>query len=154
MKKFVNDFRAFASQGKVLDLAVGVMIGGAFGKIVSSLVSDIFMPLIGLITGGVDFSNLFVSLNGVHYATLQDAAAAGAPTLNYGAFLTNVLDFFLIAFCIFMFVRGVGKLMPHKEEKKPRLCRYCMMEVNDKATRCPHCTSLLDDKKQDGKIAQ
>jgi len=147
MKKLLNDFKAFAMQGNVVNLAVGVMIGGAFGKIVSSLVGDIFMPLLGLITGGVDMSGLFIALNGKHYATAQDAVSDGAGTLNYGAFLTNIIDFILIAMCVFAFVRLIGKLFPPKPPavKPPvRQCPYCLMDIHPAATRCPYCTEPLE----------
>ena len=105
MKKFFEEFKAFALKGNVLDLAVGVMIGTAFGKITSSLVSDIFMPIIGLITGGLDFSGLFLALDGKSYPSVQAANDAGVGTLNYGAFITAVVDFVLIALCVFLFVK-------------------------------------------------
>ena len=146
MKKFFEEFKAFALKGNVLDLAVGVMIGTAFGKITSSLVSDIFMPIIGLITGGLDFSGLFIALDGKSYPSIQAANDAGVGTLNYGAFITAVVGFVLIALCVFLFVRLVNKIMPKKPEapKKPaRVCPYCKSEIADDATRCPHCTSQL-----------
>ena len=146
MKKFFEEFKAFALKGNVIDLAVGVMIGGAFGNITSSLVNDIFMPLIGLLTGGLDFSSLFIALDGKHYDTLQAAADAGAATLNYGKFITTVVDFALIALCVFLFVKFMNRLVPKKAEapKKPaRVCPYCKSEIADDATRCPHCTSQL-----------
>lgn len=146
MKKFLSDFKAFAAQGNVLNLAVGVMIGGAFGKIVTSLVNDIFTPILGLITGGINFSGLFIALDGKRYASIQDAVDNGVGTLNYGAFLTNIFDFFLIALCVFMFVRLLGKVFPKKPgppEPKPRRCPYCLSEINAEAARCPHCTSVL-----------
>src|SRR5512146_3568218 len=105
----LKEFREFVMRGNVMDLAVGVIIGGAFGKIVSSLVSDVIMPPIGLLLNGVDFGNLFVSLNGQAYATLADAQAAGAPTLNYGNFINNTIDFLIIAFVIFLIVRAVNR---------------------------------------------
>lgn len=156
MKKFLKDFKAFAVQGNVIDLAVGVMIGGAFGKIVSSLVSDIFMPLIGLLTGGTDMTNLFISLNGQHYDTLADATTAGAATLNYGVFLTNVIDFVLIALCIFLFVRLISKVMPKKPAppaEPTRVCPYCRTTVSAVATRCPNCTSELTPTEPPAKTA-
>lgn len=146
MKKFLAEFKAFALKGNVIDLAVGVMIGGAFGNITSSLVNDIFMPLIGMLTGGLDFSSLFIALDGNHYDSLQAAADANAATLNYGKFITTVVDFALIALCVFLFVKLVNKLMPKKEQapkKAARLCPFCKSEIADDATRCPHCTSQL-----------
>lgn len=146
MKKFLKDFKDFAMQGNVLDLAVGVMIGGAFGKIVSSLVGDIFMPLIGLLTGGEEFKGLFFALNGKDYASVDAAIADGAPVLNLGAFLTNVIDFILIALCVFLIVRLIGKIMPKKPAPAAvptRECPYCKTTINAAATRCPNCTSEL-----------
>lgn len=143
-----KEFKEFAFKGNVMDMAVGVIIATAFGKIVSSLVGDLIMPLIGLLTGGVDFSNWFVALDGGSYATLADAQAAGAATLNYGTFLSVVLDFLIIALCIFLVVKLINKAK-HKKEvpaepaKAPRLCPYCFSEIHDEATRCPHCTSEL-----------
>ena len=152
IRRFLKDFKSFAMQGNVINLAVGVMIGGAFGKIVTSLVNDIFMPVIGFLTGGVnssfsDISGLFIALDGKTYQTAQQAAENKVGTLNYGAFLSNIVDFLLMAFCIYLFVRLVNKLMPKaKETAKPpsRKCPFCMMEIDDAATRCPHCTSRLD----------
>ena len=147
MKKFFNDFKAFVMRGNVLDLAVGVMIGGAFGSIVSSLVNDILMPVIGLISGGFNISGAFLALDGKTYASQDAAVAAGAGTLNYGMFLQKVIDFLIMAFCIFLVVRLVGKLLVKKPEapaKEPRKCPFCLEEIDEKATRCPHCTSVLE----------
>lgn len=146
MKRFLKEFKEFAVKGNVIDMAVGVIIGGAFGKIVSSLVGDVFMPLIGLLTGGFNISGAFVALDGNHYATVEAAAEAGAATLNYGAFIQSVIDFLIIALCIFLFVKLVNKL--HRKEEavpapQPRLCPFCRQPVADDATRCPHCTSEL-----------
>lgn len=145
MKKFLHDFKAFALKGNVLDLAVGVMIGGAFGKIVSSLVNDIFMPLIGLVLGGTNVSGAFLALDGQSYPSLEAATAAGAGTLNYGLFLQTVIDFILMALCIFLFLKIIMRVMPKKKEEgpapAPRLCKYCLEPIHEKATRCPHCTA-------------
>ena len=150
MRKFLKDFKAFALKGNVLDLAVGVIIGAAFGKIVSSLVNDIFMPLIGLILGGTNLSGAFYALDGQKYASAADAAAAGVGTLNYGLFLQTVIDFLLMALCVFLFVKLVAKLTAKKEAPAPapapRLCPFCKQEVHKEATRCPHCTSELSKK--------
>lgn len=145
MKKFLKEFKDFAIQGNVMDMAVGVIIGGAFGKIVSSLVSDMIMPLIGLLTGGIHISGAFYALDGQQYASIEAASAAGVATLNYGMFLQNVIDFVIIALCIFLMVRAIGKLLPPKEAPKetPHTCPYCKTEIPDGATRCPHCTSQL-----------
>lgn len=140
-----EDFKKFAMRGNVMDMAVGVIIGGAFGKIVTSVVNDIVMPPIGMILGKVDFSNLFISLNGQEYATLEAAKKAGAPVLAYGSFLNSVLDFLILAFIIFIMIRQINKLTPEPEPKpEPRHCPYCKSEIADDATRCPHCTSHLD----------
>ena len=144
MKKFLSDFKAFVMRGNILDLAVGVMIGGAFGSIVSSLVNDIFMPLIGLLLGGLNISGSFLALNGQVYASKEAATAAGVGTLNYGMFLQKIIDFLIMAFCVFLVIRLMAKLMPKKPAKDARKCPYCMKEIDDKATRCPHCTSQLD----------
>ncbi len=144
MKKFLSDFKQFCMRGNILDLAVGVMIGGAFGGIVTSLVNDLLMPVIGLITGGVSFSGLFLALDFQAYASLEAAKAAGAATLNYGAFLQAVLNFLIMAFCVFLIVRVMAKLMPPKKEpakKAPRKCPFCRREIDSEATRCPYCTS-------------
>ncbi len=138
MKQFFKDFKAFALKGNVLDLAVGVIIGAAFGKIVTSLVNDILMPLIGLIVGNVNLSE----------ASIELSAAEGAGRLNYGMFLQTVIDFLLMALCVFLFVKLIARFsLKKKEEAKPapaqRLCTFCMQPVHEHATRCPHCTSQL-----------
>lgn len=146
MKKFFADFKDFAMRGNIFDLAVGVMIGGAFGTIVTSLVNDLLMPIIGLLTGGLDFSGLFLALNFQYYPSLDAAKAAGAATLNYGAFLQAVLNFIIMAFCVFLIVKLMAKLMPKKEEtvSSPHKCPFCLQPVEEKASRCPHCTSELE----------
>lgn len=143
---FFDEFKKFAMRGNVVDLAVGVIIGGAFGKIVSSLVSNVVMPPIGMVMGKVDFSNLFISLNGKEYATLKAAQEAGAPVLAYGSFLNTVLDFVILAFVVFVMIRQINKMMPEKPPAKdPRKCPYCKSAIADDATRCPHCTSQLEE---------
>lgn len=147
MKKFLEDFKAFAMRGNVIDMAVGVIIGGAFGKITTSLVSDIFMPLLGVITGGINFSGLFYALDGNAYASIEAATEAGVGTLNYGLFIQNIIDFVIIALCMFMVVRLMNKFHHEQTEapaKEPRLCPFCKSEIAEDATRCPHCTSMLD----------
>lgn len=142
---FKEDFKKFAMRGNVIDMAVGVIIGGAFGKIVGSFVNDIIMPPLGMAIGKMDFTNLFISLNGQHYATLEAAKKAGAPVLAYGSFINTVLDFVILAFIIFMMIRQINRLNPPPAPKPdPRLCPYCRSEIADDATRCPHCTSHLD----------
>ena len=145
---FYDDFKKFAMRGNVVDLAVGVIIGGAFGKIVSSLVSNVVMPPLGMLIGKVDFTNLFISLNGQDYATLEAAKKAGAPVIAYGSFLNAVLDFVILAFVVFCMIRQINKLMPEKPPAKdPRKCPYCKSAIADDATRCPHCTSQLEEAK-------
>ena len=149
MKKFLEEFKAFAMRGNVVDMAVGVVIGGAFGSITTSLVNDIFMPLLGVITGGINFGGLFYALDGQKYASIEAATAAGVGTLNYGAFIQYVINFILIAFCMFLVVRLMNKLkkpVPAPAPAKPkRICPYCKSEIADVATRCPHCTSMLNE---------
>lgn len=152
MKKFFEEFKAFALKGNVMDMAVGVIIGAAFGKIVSSLVNDIFMPVLSLITGGSNVSGLFVQLgkSDVAYASVEAAKEAGVATLNYGLFIQTVIDFVLMALCIFLFVKLISSLRK-KEEAAPepvvRHCPFCTEAVADEATRCPHCTSELPEQK-------
>ncbi len=129
----------------MLDLAVGIIIGAAFGKIVTSLVSDIIMPPIGLLLAKVDFANLFIDLSGVHHATLDEAKKAGASTINYGIFLNNILDFIIVAFVIFLVVRYANKLRRQPEAApNTKACPYCTSAIPIKATRCPNCTSQLE----------
>ena len=148
MKKFLNEFKEFAMRGNVVDMAIGVIIGGAFGKIVTSLVNDLFMPLIGLITGGVNVSNMFIQLGGrdTIYSSLDAAKEAGVATFNYGNFIQTVIDFILVALCLFLVIKAMNK-MKKKEEPAPakpaRKCPFCKSEIADDATRCPHCTSEL-----------
>jgi len=142
----LKEFKEFAMRGNVIDLAVGVVIGAAFGKIVSSLVSDIIMPPIGLLLSRVNFSDLFVSLNGTHYDHLQDAQKASAPTINYGIFLNNVIDFLIVAFCIFIVVRQInrwGRKPEPAAAPTTKECPQCAMMIPLKAKRCPQCTSQL-----------
>lgn len=142
-----KEFRDFAMRGNVVDLAIGIIIGGAFGKIVTSLVNDILMPPLGLLLGRVDFSSLFISLSGKTYDSIATAKAAGAATLNYGIFINNVIDFLIVAFAVFLLMRQVNRLMP-KPVPAPapatKDCPYCLTAIPAKATRCPACTSALD----------
>ncbi len=148
-KGFAGEFREFIMRGNVMDMAVGVIIGGAFQKIISSLVDDIIMPLISLLTGGIDFNNKFVVLSGGSYDTLEAAKEAGAATLNYGTFITVVINFILMALVIFFLVKTMNNLndkFKKKEEAAPattKICPRCQSEISIKATRCPHCTSEL-----------
>lgn len=156
-KKFIEEFKTFAMRGNVIDLAVGVIIGAAFQKIVSSLVNDLIMPIIGLITGGSNFNEQFFILRlpeGVdksQVTSLDAATKLSVTTFNYGSFLTTVLDFLIVALVIFLMVKGINRLnaIRKKEEEAPKSpttkkCPYCTSEIAIEATRCPHCTSELD----------
>jgi len=142
-----KDLKAFILRGNVLDLAVGIIIGAAFGKIITSLVNDMIMPPIGLLLGRIDFSNLFVNLSGKPLESLAAAKAAGAVTINYGLFVNTVLDFLIVAVVIFFLIRGVNKLFakPKAVPAAPTTkdCPFCLSAVPLKASRCPHCTSQL-----------
>ncbi len=141
----LQEFKQFVMRGNVLDLAVAVVIGAAFGKIVTSFVNDILMPPLGFLVGNVDFSDLFVSLSGRSYPSLTAAQAAGAPTINYGLFLNTVLDFLIVAFAIFLVIRQVNRFT-RKPEPAPattRECPFCVSSIPIRAVRCPHCTSEL-----------
>jgi large conductance mechanosensitive channel len=142
-----KEFKAFILRGNVMDLAVAVIIGAAFGKIVSSLVNDILMPPLGLLLKGVNFSDLFLALNGQSYASLAAAQAAGAPVLTYGIFIKNIVDFLIIATVIFFLIKGVNalsrKTAPAPAAPTTRECPRCLSTIPIKATRCPHCTSEL-----------
>jgi large conductance mechanosensitive channel len=146
----LKEFKAFIMRGNVLDLAVGIIIGAAFGTIVKSLVDDVIMPPVGLALGNVDFSNLFLLLKegakaAPPYASLADAKAAGAVTINYGQFINNVVTFIIVAFAIFLVVRAANRLRPPEAAAAPntRDCPYCRMPIPVAATRCPQCTSEL-----------
>jgi large conductance mechanosensitive channel len=140
----LQEFKQFIARGNVVDLAVGVIIGAAFGKIVSSLVSDIVMPPIGLVLGGVDFRNLYIALNGQAYASLAEAQKAGAPTINYGVFLNTVVEFLIVALVVFLMVKQVNRLMPPPAVTpgEPRRdCPFCASSIPVRAKRCAFCTS-------------
>ena len=138
----LKEFKEFAMKGNVLDMAIGVIIGAAFGKIVSSLVGDILMPPIGKLMGNLDFSSLFVALDGKSYASLEAAKSAGAPTINYGVFINTVIDFVIIAFVIFLLVRQINRLKKEAPAAPTtKECPYCFSQIPLKATRCPACTS-------------
>ncbi len=148
MSRFVKEFREFAMRGNVLDMAVGIVIGTAFGRIVASFVRDVLMPPVGLLLGRVDFSNLFVNLSRQHYATVAEATEAGAPTINYGIFLNTVIDFVIVALAVFVVIRQMNRLK-RREEPAPapattKDCPYCLSAVPLGATRCAHCTSTLE----------
>lgn len=150
-KGFAAEFKKFIMRGNVIDLAVGVIVGGAFQAIVKSLVDDIVMPVISLATKGLDFSNWFVALDGGEYATLEAAQAAGAAVLSYGNFISAILNFLIMAFVVFLLVKGINTIADKtkkKEEEAPaapatKACPYCKSDIAIEATRCPHCTSEL-----------
>lgn len=146
----LKEFKAFAMRGNVVDLAIGIIIGGAFGSIVKSLVDDVIMPPIGLLLGGIDFSDIFLLLRQgpkapAPYATLADAQAAGAVTVNLGLFLNSVITFLIIAFAVFLLVRAINRMQPQEAAAAPNTkdCPHCRMAIPVAATRCPHCTSEL-----------
>jgi large conductance mechanosensitive channel len=146
MREFFKEFRAFALRGNVIDLAIGIIIGGAFGKIISSLVNDIIMPPIGMLLGGVNFVDLFWPLDGGSYDSLAAAKEAGAPVLAYGSFISTIIDFIIVAFVIFLIVRWFNKMRkpePAPAAKPVKECEFCHTEIPLQATRCPHCTSSL-----------
>lgn len=140
-----KEFKEFAMKGNVLDMAVGIVIGAAFGKIVTSFVSDVLMPPIGVLMGNMDFSNLFLTLSGTEFPTLAAAKEAGAATLNYGLFLNTIIDFLIVAFAIFLLIRQVNKLKRAEPAAAPTTkdCPFCASAISLKATRCPNCTSQL-----------
>jgi large conductance mechanosensitive channel len=139
----LDDFKKFVLRGNVLDMAVGIIIGAAFGKIVSSFVGDVLMPPIGLLLGGIDFSNFFINLSGGDYATLAAAREAGAVTVNYGAFLNLVLDFLIVALAVFLLVRAVERMKKQEPAAEPttRQCSECLSDIPKAARRCAFCTS-------------
>jgi large conductance mechanosensitive channel len=144
----LKEFKAFVMRGNVLDLAVGIIIGAAFGTVVKSLVDDVIMPPIGLALGDVDFANLFLQLKEgpkapPPYATLADAHAAGAVTINYGQFINNLVTFLIVAFVVFLIIKAANRLKPQEATPSTKDCPYCRMPVPVGAVRCPHCTSEL-----------
>jgi large conductance mechanosensitive channel len=148
----LKEFKQFAMRGNVVDMAVGIILGAAFGSIINSLVSDVLMPPIGLLLGKVDFSNLFIILQeGTAvgpYGSLAEAQAAGAVTLNYGVFINTLVSFVIIAFAVFLLIRAINRLQREEEtppkESVTKVCPFCMSEISIKATRCPYCTSHLE----------
>ena len=143
-----KEFKEFAMRGNVIDLAVGVIIGAAFGKIVASLVDDIIMPPIGLVLRGVDFNNLYIALRGEHYASLAEAKQHAVPTLNYGLFLNTVINFLIVAFCVFILVQQMNRWTrkPQPETSaapSTKECPQCTMSIPIRAKKCPHCTTQI-----------
>ncbi len=152
--RFLDDFREFALRGSMLDMAVGIIVGAAFGRVVSSFVSDILMPPLGLLGGHSDFSNKFINLSGHAFATLAEAKAAGAATINYGVFLSTASDFLLVAFAVFMLIRQVNRLRRQEPVvASTRDCPFCFSSVAIQATRCPHCTSEIAPAKSQSETA-
>jgi large conductance mechanosensitive channel len=141
----LKEFKEFAVRGNALDMAIGIIVGAAFGKIISSLVSDVLMPPFGLLLGKVDFAGLYLNISGKPYSTLAEAKAAGAATVNYGVFLNTVIDFLIVAFVIFLLVRQINRWKKPAPAQAPATkdCPYCFSAISVKATRCPNCTSEL-----------
>jgi large conductance mechanosensitive channel len=142
----LKEFKEFAMRGNVLDMAVGIIIGLAFGAIVNSLVKDVLMPPLGLVLGQMDFSSLYLNLSGTEYASLAAAQEAGAATINYGVFLNTIINFIIVAFAVFLLVRQVNRFTRKEEapaEPTTKECPFCVSEIAIKATRCPSCTSEL-----------
>jgi len=140
-----KEFKAFAMRGNVVDMAVGIIIGATFGKIITSLVNDVIMPPIGLLLGRINFANLFVNISGKEYATLAEAKAAGAATINYGMFINTVIDFIIVALVIFLIIRSINRMKKPAPVAEPttKECPFCYTQISIKATRCPNCTSQL-----------
>lgn len=150
LKNFMKEFKEFAVKGNVIDMAVGIIIGGAFSPIVNSLVKDIIMPPIGFILNNVDFKNLYFSLTPTsqHFSTLEEAQQAGLVTINYGAFINTLISFLIVAFAVFLLVKGINKLKADKKEETnaeptTKECPFCCSVINIKAKKCPHCASEL-----------
>lgn len=141
--KILKEFKDFAMRGNIIDMAIGVIIGSAFGKIVSSFVENIIMPPIGLLMGGIDLSNFFIPLSSTPVSTLAEAKALGVPVMAIGLFFNSVIDFLIIAFCIFFTLKQINKFLPKKAPEKKFNCEYCKEPINEQATRCPHCTAQL-----------
>lgn len=141
----MKEFKDFAARGSVMDMAVGVIIGGAFGKIVSSLVDNVIMPPIGMFMGGIDFANLFINLSKTPVSTLAEAKELNVPVIAYGQFLNTVIDFLIIAFVIFLMIRQMNRMFPKPAEAPKRACPFCKETIADDATRCPHCTAVLEE---------
>ncbi|MEQ8191169.1 MAG: large conductance mechanosensitive channel protein MscL [Candidatus Eremiobacterota bacterium] len=142
-----KEFKEFIMRGNVMDMAVGIIIGGAFGKIVNSLVADVIMPPIGLLLGKVNFSNLFINLSGTDCATLDEATKAGIPVLKYGLFINTIIEFLIVAFAVFIMIKVVNSIKREKEQAPPpadtKECIYCYSKIPIKATKCPNCTSEI-----------
>ena len=142
---FIGEFKEFAVKGNVIDMAVGIIIGAAFGSIVNSLVKDVIMPPVGMLMGGINFADMFMALDGKTYASLAEAQAAAAPTINYGLFINAIISFIIVALAIFVLVRQVNALkkQPAPPEPNTKECPYCMESIPKAAVKCSHCTSDL-----------
>lgn len=143
----LKEFKEFALKGNVFDMAVGIIIGGAFTAIVNSVINDLLMPILGIITGGINFSDLFIALDGKEYASLAAAQEAGAPAFAYGSFIQNVISFIILAFVVFLFVKTMNKMRKEEPASEPttKVCPYCQSEIPIMAKKCPHCTSDLPE---------
>ncbi|MDD2619838.1 MAG: large-conductance mechanosensitive channel protein MscL [Syntrophomonadaceae bacterium] len=141
-----KEFREFAVKGNMIDLAIGIIIGAAFGKVITSFVNDVLMPPIGLLLGKVDFNNLYVNLSGEHYTSMAEASKAGAPILKYGIFLNTVIDFIIVAFVIFIIIKQLNRFKKKAAATEPatKECPFCLSNIPIKASRCPSCTSDLE----------
>lgn len=152
MKKFLGEFKTFIMRGNVLDMAVGVVVGGAFTAIVNSVVNDLLMPLLSLLTGRINFADLYIALDGKTYESLSAAKEVSAPVFAYGSFIQALIQFLIIAFAVFVLIKGINALHTKKDEPTPepttKKCPYCMTEIDINATRCPHCTSELAEAKK------
>jgi len=148
MKNILKEFKDFATHGNVIDMAIGIIIGAAFGKIVTSFVNDILMPPIGLLLGKMDFSSLFINMSGKSYSSLAEAKAAGAATMNYGMFINTLIDFIIIAFVIFLLIKQINRLTQKEKPKQSapttKECPYCLSTIQLRAKRCPNCTSVIE----------
>jgi len=147
MKKMLQEFKEFAVRGNVVDMAVGILVGAAFGNIVNSLINDVIMPPISLITGRINFSNLYINLSGKTYSSLAEAKAAGAVTINYGMFISSLLSFLVVAIFVFILVKQINNLKRKEDVESvaptQKSCPFCFSSISIKATRCPRCTSQL-----------
>lgn len=145
IKNMLKEFKKFALRGNMIDLAVGIIIGGAFTGLVNSLVNDIIMPVLNVFTKNINFANLFIALDGVKYEDLEAAKAANAATINYGAFISGIINFLIMAFVVFLIVKWINKLKKPEQVAAPstKKCAYCLSDINIEATRCPHCTSEI-----------
>ena len=143
---FIGEFKEFAVKGSVIDMAVGIIIGAAFGSIVNSLVKDVIMPPIGMLMGGINFADMFVALDGKAYATLAEAQAAAAPTINYGLFINSIISFIIVALAIFVLIKQINamKKQPAPPEPNSKECPYCKESIPKAAVKCSHCTSDLN----------